>query len=277
MHILIYILIFLLVLGLLLAIWGCIEARMLNIQKDSIVLSGDKNVSLRVLYFSDLHAEFCFIPANRVIDILKKEHTQSPIDIVIFGGDICNKISGYQKGANYLNKIALACQELGIPFVGTNGNHDVTLSSREIDSCGFKNISGANYMLNKDNQIIRFSGVADSGRKNRQWMDTPSCNDEYDMHIMLSHNPDQYLYLKGDKPEVMLCGHVHGGQIRTPIGIEFSLLRKDELPRKGIISGLHNKNGLMLYISKGIGCVFLPFRIGSRPEINIISISKNQK
>lgn len=277
MRILIYIIIFFCVLGLLLAIWGNIEARILNVKKERIVLSGDKSASARVLYFSDLHAEFCFIPSSKVIDILIKENSETPIDAVIFGGDICNNVGHFQKGANYLNKIAMACNELGIPFIGTNGNHDIKLTSREIEACGFKNISGENYLITKDDCTIRFSGVADSGRENRQWMTTPSCDEKYDLHIMLSHNPDQFLYLKGGTPEVMLCGHVHGGQIRTPFGIEFTVLRKDELPKKGIISGLHEKNGLMLYISKGIGCVFLPFRIGSRPEINFITIDKKQK
>ena len=73
------------------------------------------------------------------------------------------------------------------------------------------------------------------------------------------------------KIDAMISGHIHGGQIRTPFGLEF-VLRHDELPFKGIISGHHEVNGIKMFISKGIGCVFLPLRIGARPEVNILEI-----
>lgn len=58
---------------------------------------------------------------------------------------------------------------------------------------------------------------------------------------------------------------------KDPFGWEF-VLRHDELPYKGIISGLHDINGVKLFISKGVGCVFLPLRIGARPEVNVIEV-----
>lgn len=267
-----------LVIGLILLIWACIEPRLLNIKRETIEIKkneGAKSSCAKLFYLSDLHAEFCFIPVEKVINIIRDEYKNNGLDAVVFGGDLCNNPKKYQKGANYLNRIALVCKELGIPFLGTNGNHDADLTQRELEFCGFYNMANKNYLINlKDDSILRFSGVPDSGRKNRIWMDIPECSDNYDMHIFLAHNPDQVLHINGDMPDAMLSGHIHGGQIRTPIRIEYTLLRKDELPHRGITDGLYDIAGTKLYISKGIGCIRLPFRIMAKPEVNILTIIK---
>lgn len=278
MHILIYLLYLLIIIGVFLLCWALIEPKKLKVKRDEINIYSDNQCNARIIYLSDLHAEFCFIPSDKICDIIRAEHKETPVDAIVFGGDICNNPKKYQIGANYLNKIAAVCQELDIPFIGTNGNHDVKLTAKEISLCGFKDISGTNFSCtNRNNQTILFSGIADSGRKNRTWMEIPSHDNNHDLHIVLSHNPDQILHFTDNIFDVMLSGHIHGGQIRTPFKIEFTLLRKDELPKQNIYAGLYDVCGKKLYISKGIGCVSMPFRLGARPEVNIININKYKK
>ena len=69
---------------------------------------------------------------------------------------------------------------------------------------------------------------------------------------------------------LLLAGHTHGGQVRLPLNIEFTLLKKDILPKKGIYYGFHTYNGTPLYITSGIGCSLLPIRFRSKAEIALI-------
>jgi hypothetical protein len=57
-----------------------------------------------------------------------------------------------------------------------------------------------------------------------------------------------------------------------PFGLEFRLFRKEPLGRTGIRRGLHMVNGIPLYLTRGIGNVIFPLRLGARPEITIIDL-----
>ena len=74
----------------------------------------------------------------------------------------------------------------------------------------------------------------------------------------------------GPKPNGILCGHTHGGQIKMFRGLEFSILKKDLLPRRGIYYGRHTVNGFEVYITSGIGCSLGPWRSGTNPEVVVV-------
>lgn len=262
--------------GLVLLVLSLIEPHKLNITEDKLSENAKKgDPDVRLLFFSDLHAEFCFIPKEKAEAIIREEAQGKGLDAVIFGGDIINNPKKYKAGADYLTYIANVCKELDIPFEGVTGNHDVKLSEEDVASCSFHNIGGGYTTLKsrRDGSDIILCGVTDSGRKHRVWYDTPQIPKERKLSIMVAHNPDQILHTKDcSEIDYMLSGHIHGGQIRTPLGIEFSILRKDALPKLGVIAGTYRINGITLFISKGLGCVRLPMRLKAVPEINIIEI-----
>ena len=92
---------------------------------------------IRLFFFSDLHADICLIKPERLISAIKDANASSPLDAVLFGGDICNNYRVNEKGLTYLRKISEACRELGIPFYGVTGNHDFTFEPSE-ETCGFE-------------------------------------------------------------------------------------------------------------------------------------------
>lgn len=273
--------------GAILMIWGLIEAAMLKVTHDKLIL-GDSNGSspdgsndgpdLRIMYFSDLHREMCPISSKRVISVIRREHASGGLDAVIFGGDIVNGHKSVLPGLKYIQAVSDVCKDLHIPFMAVTGNHDAFCPKEELGMFPFDNMDCCIKYLRsrRDGRYIAFAGIPDSGRKDRVWTipPAPSAGIEYRNYILLSHNPDVILHLPKGLPmriDAIISGHIHGGQIRTPFRLEF-LLRKDELPHQGIISGVHEINGIKLLISKGIGCGFLPFRIGARPEVNIIEL-----
>ena len=262
--------------GLVLLVLSLIEPHKLNITRETLSDNAkDGSPDLRLLFFSDLHAEFCFIPKEKVEEIIREEAGSKGLDAVIFGGDIINNPKKYKVGADYLTHISNVCKELDIPFEGVTGNHDVQIPAQGIKECSFHNISGGYKVLKsrRDGSDIAISGINDSGRKHRVWYELPSIPEGCSRNIVIAHNPDQILHIDDcSKVDYMISGHIHGGQIRTPFKIEFTSLRKDILPKYDVIAGTYRINGITLFISKGIGCVRLPMRLKAVPEVNIIEI-----
>lgn len=222
----------------------------------------------KILFISDLHAEFCFIPAGKVIKVIR----EAEVDAVIFGGDICNNAKRYMKGINYLLKIKDACDELKIPFIGTTGNHDIFLNDAQIKQAGFTDLREGPVAV----RDVLISGVNDTGKKKRVWDDNPVTDTKGLTHLLVSHNPDWLLEAAKkselDNVDHMLSGHIHGGQFRFPFRIEINVIRKDRLPRRKVIEGVFDGAGITFFISRGIGCVLIPFRLGSYPEITVVEI-----
>ncbi|MEA3491254.1 MAG: metallophosphoesterase [Campylobacterota bacterium] len=78
--------------------------------------------------------------------------------------------------------------------------------------------------------------------------------------ILLAHQPKFIQYLGEYRPDLILCGHTHGGQIWP-----FAHLVKLQQP---YVKGLHTlPNGSMIYINSGIGFWGPPMRLGSQAEI----------
>lgn len=90
--------------------------------------------------------------------------------------------------------------------------------------------------------------------------------------IALFHAP-LFFEQSAGRYDLALAGHTHGGQIRVPF------LRPLILP-PGIgtyYEGWFEKNGSRMYVSRGIGVTYIPARFDCRPELAIITLSKDAK
>lgn len=82
--------------------------------------------------------------------------------------------------------------------------------------------------------------------------------------ILLSHNPDVVKTLGPLDADAVLSGHTHGGQIGY-------------LGLRRLFGGYHGEfsqghyvhNGIDLYVNRGLGCLVVPFRFGSPPEVTL--------
>ena len=238
---------------------------------DIDIQSLQKDGKHRLIFFSDLHAEYCFLPVENFCKILDDICSRTSVDALVFGGDIQSNAEGYEKGKTYMNSLSEKCKSLNIPFIGVTGNHDTRISEEQVRACGFKVLSG-DYIDMGDYLI---SGIDDSGRLNRIWYPNPlpHCDKR---HILLSHNPDWILEAAGRKElesvDHMLSGHIHGGQIKLPFNLENLAIRKDLLPKRKVIEGVFDAGGVSFFISRGLGCVLLPLRLFSDPEISIVEL-----
>ena len=247
-----------------------------TVQKLPFVPKGSEiSPDLRLFFFSDIHTEWCPVTAKRLCKSIKKTHDNTGLDAVIFGGDIVTYPENAAKGYKYLLEVSAFCKELGIPFYGISGNHDCNLSDAP-EKSGFISLDSKAYILTsrKNGAKVYLTGVPDSGKLNRIWQEKLACDSEYPV-IMAAHDPDAFLHLSPEaRPSYMLSGHFHGGQMKLPFRFEFNVLRtKDKFPKMGVIQGHFNINGTEVFISRGVGCGILPFRIFSAPEATVVEIN----
>ena len=89
-----------------------------------------------------------------------------------------------------------------------------------------------------------------------------------DACLLVSHNPDLAEVLRDPRVGLMLSGHTHGGQVVFPTGAPFVPSRYGQKYLRGLVQAPET----LVYVSRGLGTSGVPVRIGSRPEINLITL-----
>ena len=90
-------------------------------------------------------------------------------------------------------------------------------------------------------------------------------------NILLSHNPDVFPVAARQRYRLTIAGHTHGGQVRVEI-----LHRDLNFARffTPYVDGLYRRNESAIFVSRGIGTIALPARLGAPPEVNLLRLCR---
>ena len=87
--------------------------------------------------------------------------------------------------------------------------------------------------------------------------------------MLLCHFPDALPQLASGRVQLVLSGHLHGGQICLPWpGGRVGLAH----PRSGPVTALEACNGTVMHVSPGLGTTFVPLRLFARPEVTLLRL-----
>ncbi len=225
---------------------------------------------LRVVFASDMHVLARTTRAD--LDGFAQKIAGIGPELLLLGGDYSDHIEGTLR---LFDALSVLRPPLGI--YGVIGNNDYEAWMGRMDKLRSAMArTGCVLLRNKAVDIpygggtIRLAGVNEHlyGKpKAARLLSAPSAQDTY--RVLLSHYP----VLPGARPDLMLCGHTHGGQFNllgiTPYTVGFELLSRHR-PHAVAISGLLDMDGMKLLVSKGIGASRLQLRVGVRPEINLL-------
>ncbi len=289
-----------LAIAVLFLIRGTYETFQLDV---SFSVLGEGNKVLRVLLLSDLHAGACRISEKK----LRNAITHVKIDAFLFAGDMTCGWRDQEKAGRYLAFIAILAREAGVPMYAVVGNHDYYALNDRLAEFGIMLLRNQSAVLSGvDGSQWLLAGLDDlrigipsytvalenpiEGKSSPAYSMAPELSgkpnppESYDparcTHcpvVVLAHNPDTLFSLprKSNHPLFLLSGHFHGGQIWMPFHLEYRVLRREILPKIGIYKGAYKKDGIAGYISRGLGCVIVPFRLFSYPELAILELRAN--
>jgi predicted MPP superfamily phosphohydrolase len=88
-----------------------------------------------------------------------------------------------------------------------------------------------------------------------------------DTVLLLAHDPRRLTEAATLRVPAVLSGHTHGGQVVIP-GI--GALAKTRFP---ILQGLGRRANTSIFVSRGIGTVYVPVRINCPPEVALVTLS----
>jgi predicted MPP superfamily phosphohydrolase len=88
---------------------------------------------------------------------------------------------------------------------------------------------------------------------------------------MLAHEPAYYSLYQELGADLVLTGHVHGGQIIFPGKGGF--LSPDFTFFPELYEGMHDLGGMDLIVSRGLGNSVAPVRINDYPELVVVKAS----
>lgn len=236
-----------------------------------------------IAIISDLHAGALgnAVQLKSAVDVLKK---RDDIDVLFLAGDILDN-----EDSKIENLAPLAQLTNSIPTYAVFGNHDYTIDLKNPSE--FTLISGLAEYLEKIgvtvllDECVRLqaedvSGVSIIGTRDIDIADPDfTCLEtvpDTDVVILLAHNPDTVVKILEEyperKPDLVISGHTHGGELRLPGGIYLLPLPTDELPAS-YDEGLFTYENIPLFITSGVGNTISRVRTWNNPEAVILKIS----
>jgi predicted MPP superfamily phosphohydrolase len=235
----------------------------------------DPFAGLKIVQISDFHfheyTEAAFLEA-----VVRRVNEANP-DLVVLTGDF---VSSKPLPGHFAVRMSYHCAELlsriECPLrYAILGNHDVLVSAHAVTDAllthGIPVLADSSVPLEREGRRVWLAGIKDAleGRPNLATALPAGRNPEQEPLILLAHEPDFADYAIGRQIDLILSGHTHGGQIRLPF------LPPLLLPQMGTryVEGLFRlRDGMQLYVNRGIGAVNLPFRFRCPPEISVLTL-----
>jgi predicted MPP superfamily phosphohydrolase len=223
----------------------------------------------RIAQISDMHIGG-LIDEKFVQKAVQRINALKP-DLVTITGDLTDAhISEISKSVDHLAKLK---SRFGTFYVV--GNHEYFHSIEDtisyIKQLGIRVLENETEIIGESGKEFNIAGLYDvfGYRRGEYVPDVDRIQKSIDKSLptmLLMHQPKQIEYLESFKPNLMLSGHTHGGQI-----FPFQYLVKLQQPYLKGLYPLDKKQSI--YVNSGIGFWGPKMRLGSQAEITLIEWS----
>ena len=221
------------------------------------------NKPMQIALVSDTHLGRWF--GNRQIDkMVKLIDVQSP-DVVVIAGDVMNDSTAAYDNTNMHEHLSKLRAPLGV--YATLGNHDYSGNqvaiAKAVKRAGIQVIDNKSVWLDDSVLLIGRSDETDPARPAATELLSDVRADK--PVIFLEHSPADLAQIKGLPIDLHLSGHTHGGQI-----FPLTTLLKWFTP---LVYGAKQLEGTQFLVTSGYGIGAVPFRLGTRSEIWLITLT----
>jgi uncharacterized protein len=238
------------------------ERHHLELTRETLKVSGlpAPLAGLRVGLITDLHRSDT-VPHELIMRAVKLLMSETP-DLVVLGGDYVT-----WGDRHFVVPSAEALAPLSAPHgvYAVLGNHDDDRDMpAALSATGVVVLRDARTRLKIRGETLDLAGI-------RYW--TRRATDIAHVLrgaspnvILLAHNPLRLVEAAALAVPLVLSGHTHGGQVVLP-GIGAVAAR--EFP---VIAGKGRRDSTEIFVSRGVGTVYVPVRINCPPEVAVLTL-----
>jgi predicted MPP superfamily phosphohydrolase len=217
---------------------------------------------LRIGFITDVHHGH-MVPAADVTHAVNLVSDAHP-DLIVLGGD-------YVTWGNraFVQPVAELLAPLRAPngVFAILGNHD---DDRNMPAALIRN----GFTVLKDQRtriMVRGIGLEIAGIRfwTRKATDIARVlRQAHDPVILLAHDPRRLYEAAALDIPLVLSGHTHGGQVLLP---GLGMIARRQFP---VVWGTGRQTNTAIYVSKGVGTVYVPMRINCPPEVAIVTLHR---
>ncbi len=231
----------------------------------------DKKLDLlKIVHITDLHVGL--LRHNKAwLERVVKKINALDADFVVLTGDLVEgKWSTVFPMIQSLKSVQARKGKLYV-----SGNHEFIhgglLWEKTMTEMGWTSLHNEHKIFEHQGQKIMFAGVPDRMVRRfeshlRSIPDEALKTDEkVDCKILLAHEPASVLDLKSEKPDFLLSGHTHGGQI-----FPFQMMVRMVQP---LVLGWKTIKGIKVFAHPGTGLWGPPMRLGTENQIVLLELS----
>ena len=234
----------------------------IELTRERLAVSGlpQALAGLRIGLVTDLHRSETV--SHEMVDRAVRLVMAEAPDLVVLGGDYVT-----WRDRRFVAPAADALAPLSAPHgvFAVLGNHD---DDRDMPAAlsakGFVVLRDARTRLTIRGEILDLAGI-------RFWTSRPSeiasvLRGASPNVILLAHTPKRLVEAAALAVPLVLSGHTHGGQIVLPV---VGAVAAREFP---VIAGMGRRHSTAIFVSRGVGTVYVPVRLNCPPEVAILTL-----
>jgi hypothetical protein len=238
--------------------------------------------NFRIVQLSDYH--------NDSIPTLETEVRNESPDIIVCTGDMADDKGSFVPAVRLVSRLSPIA-----PVYMVSGNHELwrTDFSAFVSACEKE---GAHFLRNKrvfferGGKKIALSGLDDpyareQGKMTRNVKRSLEILGQYEdgYEILLFHRANMLDILKNLSFDLILSGHMHGGQFRLPIsknGVcapKSTIISGQSMFFPKYTAGLYENGGTKMIVNRGLGNPTLLPRLYNRPELSVVTLNHSMQ
>jgi predicted MPP superfamily phosphohydrolase len=226
---------------------------------------------ITIAQLSDVHHS-SFMSAERIAEIVEDVNTLEA-DCIVLTGDYVSYSPYYIAGAGEV--LGRLRAPLGVFAV--LGNHDFWNNADEIERAlereGIAVLRNTHTALELRGERLVLAGIDDLQVRAADLDRALRGTDPRRPRLLLSHNPGIIRRAAIANVDLVLAGHTHGGQVHVPIIGAPSVYG---VPKQ-LVSGHSRVGATQLYVNRGLGTVIVPVRVGSKPEVTLLTLVREDE
>lgn len=242
----------------------CYGRQALGVVRATLPVSGlaDALVGCRIGLLSDLHRSRVVTHelAESAVRLLMEERP----DVIVLGGDYVT-----WGDRRFVEPAAEALAPLTAPHgvFAVLGNHD---DDRDmplaLEKRGFTVLKDARTRVEIRGETLELAGIRFWTRRTEEIARV--LRGVTGTVVLLAHDPRRLEGVAALDVPLVLSGHTHGGQIVVPGA---GALAARSFP---VVAGMAQRENTTIFVSRGVGTVYVPVRLNCPPEVNVLTLEK---